>query len=563
MIGGSGRSLSTRQRSEMARMDQVATRAQSRSSPISMSGFEPLAVDRALSAWAFTIAVLTVAWFIHLFSSAAWIHPELLGSSAYVWLYPGQESFAQMLRKVFDWKGFDPNVNRVRPLNDVFEVIDAIARPYITHLVGPQAALNVSTIATMVAAPSLLFGWLKRAMRSWGLALILTMIFIASTGFLSLTVAYLHPAKKVNLVLLCAALLFAQRDRDGAPGHNFLWLQVCLICSTFADELGLANGPIIAILYWRTLLTRTARIVAFVALPIVFLGATKWALPAIYLKFSVHGAWDALSDAKKFSVFGYLFNLQFYQSAAVQLSRSVMSTVGISTHTTATELATLAVVLTSPLLRFLTPAPSRAPLLQCPLFLSMGSLAAASTYATLLDWYPFPYEVSYLGSFNYYYHSSIIVSVIVWIAFLIRELLTVVSPMWRRQAAWALSIVGAACVVFNFSVFDRVNRLVEIIHYYPFSRDELFRAADQVKRPARGEKLTFVAVADSVGERARYEADLRALFGDRLSDNGYVSTFAMVERTPIMTRAHLAHFFHAFYPLSPISVDVRQPGLRP
>ncbi|HVQ12213.1 MAG TPA: hypothetical protein VMS40_01430, partial [Vicinamibacterales bacterium] len=91
-----------------------------------------MAVDRALSAWAFTITVLTVAWFIHLlFSSAAWIHPELLGSSAYVWLYPGQESFAQMLRKVFDWKGFDPNVNRVRPLNDVFEVIDAIARPYI------------------------------------------------------------------------------------------------------------------------------------------------------------------------------------------------------------------------------------------------------------------------------------------------------------------------------------------------------------------------------------------------------------------------------------------------
>jgi hypothetical protein len=112
-------------------------------------------------------------------------------------------------------------------------------------------------------------------------------------------------------------------------------------------------------------------------------------------------------------------------------------------------------------------------------------------------------------------------------------------------------------------LFDRVNRLVEVIHYYPYSTDALFRAADQVKRPASGEKLTFIAVADPIGERARYEADLRALFGDRLSDNGYVSTFAMVERTPIMTRAHLAHFFHAFYPLSVISVDVRHPGLQP
>jgi hypothetical protein len=367
----------------------------------------------------------------------------------------------------------------------------------------------------------------------------------------------------VNLILLCAALLFAQRDRDGAPGRNFLWLQICLICSTFADELGLASIPIIAMLYWRTLLTRTARIAAFAALPIAFLAATKWALPAMYLKFGVHGAWDALSDAKKFSVFAYLFDLQFWQAAAAGLSRSVMSTVGISTHTAGTELATLAVVLASPLLRLLTAAPSRAPLLQCPLFLSTVGLAAASTYATLLDWYPFPYEVSYLGSFNYYYHSSITVTVIVWIAFLVRQLLTSVNPMWRQQAVWALSLLGAACVVSNFSVFDRVNRLVEIIHYYPYPSDELFRAANQVKRPASGEKLTFVAVADPAGERARFESDLRALFGDRLSDNGYARTFVMVERTSIMTNAHLAHFFHAFYPFAKISVDVRQPEPRP
>ena len=71
--------------------------------------------------------------YLAIWSDDAWFHPEILGSASYVWLRPGSESFIDMLRKVFDWKAFDPNVNRVRPLNDFFETVDAIARPYMLY----------------------------------------------------------------------------------------------------------------------------------------------------------------------------------------------------------------------------------------------------------------------------------------------------------------------------------------------------------------------------------------------------------------------------------------------
>jgi hypothetical protein len=519
-----------------------------------------VALIPAISAFIVLMTGATIAWFIYLllFSDAAWIHPELLGSSAYVWLYPGQETLGQMLRKVFDWKGFDPNVNRVRPFNDVFEVIDAIVRPHITYVVGPQAALNVSTVATMILAPVLLYAWLKRVVGWWELALILSLIFVASTGFLSLTVVYMHPAKKVNLVLLCAALLFAQRDHDRAPGRNFLWLQASLFCSFFADELGLANYPIIGIIYWRTLFTNKERIAAFAALPILFLAVTTWVLPAIYLRLGVHGAWDALADTKKFSVFGYLTSLEFYQAALIQLARSVMSTVGLSTHTRVTEAAALILVCASLLACLRTPASARNPVLGCQILLSTAALVAASTYATLLDWYPFPHQISYMGSFNYYYHSSVIVSVIVWIAFLLRQAIIGADLLRQRAVMWVVSVMGGVIVVFNFATFDRVNRLVEIIHYYPYSRETLFSVAARIKHPAKGQQLMLTVTADPAAEQARFEGALRAQFGGRSSDNGYVTTFEMVQRTPIMSDATIALFFHAFYPFAKIAVNVRR-----
>ena len=78
--------------------------------------------------------------------------PKIVGPATYIWQTPPNNWLLSALRKVFDWKSFD-SVNRVRPLNDLFEIFDAIARPYVTLVAGIQGSLNISTVLAGVVTP--------------------------------------------------------------------------------------------------------------------------------------------------------------------------------------------------------------------------------------------------------------------------------------------------------------------------------------------------------------------------------------------------------------------------
>jgi hypothetical protein len=477
-----------------------------------------------------SLAVVTAGWFFHLwlFSDAAWLHPEMLGSSFYIWIHPDTDTFWTQIRRMFDWKAFDPNVNRVRPINDVFETIDAITRPHLTRLFGSEASLLPSVILTVICVPSLLFGWLRRVTRAWLPALILTLVLVASTAFLSVTVASLHPAKRINMILLCGTLYLAQRHAD--EGRGFWGMMACLLAGFFADELGLAAFPIVAIIYWRSIMAERRKLIAFLLLPAVFLVLTKWGLPAFYLRFSVHGAWDALADSKKLAVFGYLLNPDFYVAFVRQTARSILSTVGIGTHVPATEIAVLAVVGGVTAWRVRSWAD--------PLLLALLALLGASLYATLLDWYPFPNEISYMGSFNFYYHSPIAVLVIGWLAFAWRS----VSPLMSRPWQLVGVCTATAVIVANFVVFERVNRLVSIIHMLPYSNAEIFRAL------RAGPAATVEMRPDASAELVVFEATLKKVFGARWQDNGYYVTYKMLAPRPLMGETQIKLLFYAYYP---------------
>jgi hypothetical protein len=492
------------------------------------------------------LAAATLGWFFYLwlFSDAAWVHPEMLGSSAYVWLYPGQEGLPTMLRKVFDWKAFDPNVNRVRPLNDLFEVIDAIARPYLTSLFGPEVSLTPSTIFAVILAPGFLFGWARRILKASLPALVFTLLFVSTIGFLSNTVAYLHPAKRLNLVLLCASLYFAEVHAERQDRLSFAALWSTLLVSFFADELGLANFPIIAALYWVPLCRDRRRRALFLSLPIFFLAITKWGLPAIYLRFSVHGAWDAMDNIKKFAVFGYLLDPTFYSAAIEQTARSMLSTVGIETHLRVTEVAAwCALVGLTGAHAWRTALRSATSIVKDPVVMSAVAFVAASFYATLLDWYPFPHEISYLGSFNYYYHSSMPVLVIAWLAFLWRE---VAPPPQLATLALALA---AAIIVANFTTFGRINRLVEFMHLQPYPTSALLAALKAARSSGSDSQSTVEIKADPVGQEAEFSSTLRQVFGSEWKANGFYTIFwSVLASRPLMQKDQIDLLFHAFYP---------------
>ena len=508
---------------------------------------------RALEYVAFAFATLVVAWFVYLLvlSGAAWLHPEALAGSVYVWSNPGQ-SFLQMLRKIFDWRAFDPNVNRVRPLNDIAEVIDAIARPYVTILFGVQPSLNVTTVGTALLAPAFFFAWFRRVMKDRAPALMLMLLFISSIGFLSLTIAYVHPAKRVNLVLLCAALYFAQRAEDRVGPRDFAWMYCCLFASFFSDELALANFLIVGLIYWPAIAHTRKQMIAFALLPVLFLAMTKWGLPAIYRIWSVHGPWDALADHKKFAVFGYLLTGEFHLAAAIQLGRSILSTFGISTHTAASETLAILCLVGGTVFAVFRSTPKRfSGVTANKVLLAALALVAANWFATLLDWYPFPHEVSYLGSFNYYYHSSIVVPVLVWLAFFLKRLLPTPTTLYDLALLTAAAIVAAA----NFSMFNSVNTLVKVIHYYPYSHAALFAPVVEISQLPRGSSAQVAIRADSEGEYRTFEAALRHIFGKRWDQNGFYRTHKMLAATPIMSDAHIGHLFRSYRPW--VVTDVR------
>jgi hypothetical protein len=488
-------------------------------------------INRQLALALFAVSFFSAVWLI--FSEAAWLHPEVLGSGSYVWLHPGQESFAAMLHKMLDWAAFDPNVNRVRPLNDATEVIDAIARPYITQVFGVQPGFSLSTLTTLIAAPAFLFGFLRRRTDIL-VALVLCAVFVSTIGFLSLTVSYWHPAKKLNLVFLCAALYFAQRMSTEPGRRNEWWLLGVLFAGCFADELGLATYAIVLILYWPTIVADRQRLLSYAALPIVYVFVSGVIMPAAYWLLSAHGIWNAVGDKRKFAVFAYLVSGEFYIAAAEGLARSFLSTIGVRTHTALTESIALVAIVALPVVHVSTRRLPAREMARDPFVLSTVALVAASGYTTLLDWFPFPHEVSYLGSFNYYYHSSMVVLVIVWFAAAWSVFASYASGALTQTAGIA---AAAAVVCLNFAMFGPVNRLMAVIHFYPYSRATLF---DDIANGNYAPKRTPDA------EVAAFKSDLESIFAGR--PNGFEPILQMVQRTSIMTDGHVKNLPHIFYP---------------
>ncbi|MDF1757020.1 MAG: hypothetical protein P1U74_01790 [Legionellaceae bacterium] len=487
-----------------------------------------------------------------LYSNAAWLHPELLGTAAYVWGAPDVETLPNLLRKVFDWKAFDPNVNRVRPLNDVIEVFDAILKPHLVKLIGPHPSFSFSALGLLLVAPGFLYAYLKRNLKISWIVVILCMIFISNTGFLSLFVSYIRPAKKLNMIFLCAALCFGQRHAEKGKSRDFWLFFSSILASFFSDELGLANFMICGFLFWPSIVKTKQKLMIYFTLPILFLLLTKWGLPFIYRLYSVHGAWDALNDSKKFAIFTYLFNYDFYQAALILTARSFLTTFGIYKHVFWTECFAIFVLVTLPVLQLLRyREKSLLSVISTDPFIVISILIfLVNIFDNLLDWYPFPHEISYLGSFNYYYHSNIIVLNLLWLAFLVKNAMEVLKNNLKQRTVFEvlLSVTGIIIVCSNFLLFQKVNTLVQIIHLYPFTEKELQLRLNEInynyqKTPL---KVNFLTSSDAIEKE--FKATLKFIFQDRWKENGFYQTFNLIKPNPIMGNTYINHLTRAHFP---------------
>lgn len=477
------------------------------------------------------------------FSPHYWTHPELLGTSIYVWSDPNA-SLLSMLSKVFDWKAFDPNVNRVRPLNDLFEVIDAIARPYFIKWSGFNTFPLPSTLLTVILVPSLLFAWGKRVIADKWFALALVMIFISSIAFLSITFSYIRPAKKINIICLAAMLLFMEFNKSTKKDSDFYWGLLFCFLSFFSDEQGLINWVVLAVFYWQECFKRgRKKFIFFISMPFVFIIFTKWGLPTLYYFFSAHGRWDALADVKKFTVFNYLIKLQFYIDAATSLGRSVVSNFGFKSQFSALIFIVDLLIIFIPAVVFRIFKDKDS----CNWLKASFLMVVASVFFSLLDWYPFPYEVSYLGSFNYYYHSSMGVIIFCWLVFGVKAIQN--NLITIKQKSYRLSLIlifflATITTYQNILLFINVNNMVRIIHYYPFDYYQINSAI--TNRTKTNNSLLFIRQPES--EESKMNTYIDDVFGAPEQAGGFFVVLQMVKKTPILTEAHLIHMVKSFYP---------------
>jgi hypothetical protein len=457
-----------------------------------------------------------------LFSQMAWVHPEILGSSDYVWLYPGEESVLDMLRKVFDWKAFDPNVNRVRPMNDLFEVIDAMSRPFVAKLPGVKSSVAISTILMLVVVPLLAFACFRLQQSSKELSALFTTLFVSTTGYLSITVPYWHPAKRLVLLFTIATylclLLWSHTGRK-----SFFVMALSLVFSSFfSDELGYINFVIFPLIFWRSFKSELRLLALWGMLTIAFYVTASWLMPLAYQRLSVHGPWDALRDRSKFDVFHYLADLNFWLVAVNALARSFLSTFGIPDQST----ISLAFGLIFFILTSIATSMKQRHWFTSTMLLALV-ICVVSTYATLLDFYPFPGVISYLGSFNYYYHSLISFFVVAWGV-------SVASAVSTNRAKLILLTLVSVSVILNAVQFMNLNKTVRVIHQFPYTNSSLEKVAQ------RGD-LRFLKV-DKFAAEQELEESLKYLYGSDWAKNDFYKTHLMLRSgiRSLFTESHLA-----------------------
>ena len=514
-----------------------------------------LVLEDALSAAPVLVlltAMVVVLW-LQVSPQYGWTHPELLGTSTYIWLNPA-DGLAELLRKTFDWAAFDPNVNRVRPLNDFAEVVDAVARPFLVRAFDTTNIVLPTTLLTVMLVPLTLYAVGQRCLGSRTLAVSLVLIFVFSIGFLSLVVAYIRPAKKLNVLFLCLMLYcfeWYRTDPQRRSTSSIWWgIGYCFL-SLFSDEQGLFNWIIMMALYFRCVLRRSVVLcLTMLLMPLAFITIVQYLIPAIYSLLSVHGSWSALSDGRKFEVFLYLLDSQFYQAAAIALGRSLLSFFGILWQPPALVVAGIAILVLPPAVAFLISRNEES----IRWLVAALLVIAGSTYMTLLDWYPFPYEVSYLGSYNYYYHVAMIVPIFLWLLFGIVCLRKVASARLVAPLTVMVVVLTAVCVVANVKSFRIVNDLVRLIHFVPYIPTDVFTALERAHTTD-----TYAIAAQPERVERQFDSSMAELVADPADDPGFEAVFEAVGRMPIMTDDHFRHLVRSFFPWRHVTVELDGP----
>ncbi len=195
------------------------------------------AVDRSIGLFVFIVTSVII---VLLWSSPqrAWIHPELATVGRHIATAP--HNLASIIGLIVNWHHFADDPQRARYLSGFFEIIDAVARPYIARVFA-HPSLTVTTILYVTLVPLFLYRTLRLFLLSAEQSFLFCALLVATPGFLSKLFAYFHSAKPLSFILLAASIYFAALYSLKERTRDLVAIGVALFLGSFSDELLLWN----------------------------------------------------------------------------------------------------------------------------------------------------------------------------------------------------------------------------------------------------------------------------------------------------------------------------------
>ena len=337
----------------------------------------------------------------------------------------------------------------------------------------------------------------------------------------------------------------------------------------------MALGAYIAVccLFIPTFLRAGTRWKALVVLglPAIFVIAANWGLPAFYAIASADGTptFVPIGDPKKLGLIAHLGHWKFYYFALIQTARAILSTIGMSVQNVTTEyIALTALIGGTAWLAWKSTGRAIDRHMAYGMATSAIVVIANGIYLTLLDLYPpatyppgqYPPAgaTTYLASYTYYYHSSLSVLSVLWLAHVCRAIMNL---RWRNvRARSLLSTAGLSlsvvAVVLNFRLFHNINQLVALTHLYPLQPAELYKKIESIG--ARVARITgndvipveFNSNCTIVTEKFAQVFD--EVMGETWQTNPFNTYFAKFSFSP----DDLVHLLNAHYPLNKFSARI-------
>jgi hypothetical protein len=521
------------------------------------------------------IVLVCACLMLRLWLAEAWMHLELIDSAARVWSLEAKTPIERFWQAFLDYGVLH---DRARPVSYVAEIVDILTRPLIAEGLVVNPSLTLVGMLTAIVSPALLYGLL----RSYGLRPILAIsivaVFVLSIGFLSTLIAYIRPAKKLTFIFILAALLLARRHELHPNQLTFAGLMAVLLIGFFVDEACLATFVLLPVLY-LPMFARTFRRwqwLTYLSLPIIFVGIAIWGLPALFTLLGSPPPIDLTEDP----TFGvrlppiWAFVSPLYHSDwLIFVTRVVLTTLGIRPLGVTLEFCvSVTLILGSFALAALAHRRAKITGVGLRLALSIIALMLSQMYATWLDWHP-SRELgtgrAYLAAFTFYYDSWSVVLVVLWLATLWQTLLVLsATRSVQRMIAAGGMVTVVLALTSGISLFSDVNRVMEIIHFYPFtsrSIDERIVAAwpelIASSRSATSEPVPIVIPVSEAELTLEYQETVQRLFRGEQPDFGIHRAFPTELGTAWrLTDDRIGSLVHAYIPRSRVVVTLQSPS---